>query len=122
MSFLIWKTICDFIDENYTMDAVWDGGGKYGHYVLRFTKSKKTLCTLYVREKHFGCWVIYGKAEREKYESIKTDISEKARKIYDDAAVYHDGKWIMFDVFDDSIVNDIEKLIAVKKKPNHGKS
>lgn len=45
------------------MDRVWDNGGKYGKYVLRFQKSKKTLCTLYIRDNQLGVWITNGSVE-----------------------------------------------------------
>ncbi|MHA6530781.1 DUF3788 domain-containing protein [Paenibacillus sp. BAC0078] len=115
---IAWDAIADFIDQNYEMDSLWSNGGKYGKYVLRFKKSGKTLCTLYVRDNQFGCWVIFGKAEREKFEKDRVLFSDEVQRIYDAAHVYHDGKWVMLDIYDDHLIEDIQKMIRLKKKPN----
>lgn len=36
-----------FISNNYNVDKVWAKGGKYGKACLRYSKSGKTLCTVY---------------------------------------------------------------------------
>jgi hypothetical protein len=113
-----WNEICDFIHRNYDMESLWDNGGKYGKYVLRFKKAGKTLCTLYVQDNQFGCWIIFGKSERDKFEEKRAIFTDKIRTLYDDTAVYHDGKWVMLEVSDDYLVGDIEKMILIKKKPN----
>ncbi|BCJ94451.1 hypothetical protein acsn021_20200 [Anaerocolumna cellulosilytica] len=113
-----WNAICDFIDQNYNMELFWDNGGKYGKYVLRFKKSGKTLCTLYVKDKQFECWIILGKTERDKFELERNNFMEEIQTIYDATHVYHDGKWVMLEVPDIHLVEDIKKLILIKKKPN----
>ncbi len=116
-----WNALCDFIDQNYEMEALWDNGGKYGEYVVRFKKSGKTLCTLYVRDRHFGCWIIFGKNEREKFENEKSIFTTETQNIYDATAVYHDGKWVMLEVSDEHLMDDIQKMLLIKKKPNKKK-
>ena len=37
---------------------------------------------------------------------------------YDEAAVYHDGKWVMFEPKDSSEFDQYMKLLAIKRKPN----
>lgn len=110
-----WNKICDFIDRNYDTRLFWDNGGKYGKYVLRFKKGGKTLCTLYVRDIKFGCWIIFGQTERDKFERSRDAFSEEIKNIYDATDNYHDGKWIMLEVSDDHLVQDIEKMLIIKK-------
>jgi len=44
-------------------------------------------------------------------------FSEAIRKIYDNTHQYHDGKWIMIDVVNETYLPEIQKLIMIKKKP-----
>ena len=113
-----WNKICDFIGQNYDMESLWDKGGKYGKYVLRFKKGGKTLCTLYVRDDQFGCWIILGQNERDRFEKSRDDFTDEFQNIYNAANVFRDGKWIMIEVSDDHLVDDIKKMLMIKKKPN----
>lgn len=117
-AFAAWMKICDFIDQNYETELLWGSGGKYGKYVLRFKNGAKTLCTLYVRENQFGCWVILGQVERDRFEESRAAFSYEIRNIYDTTPVFHDGKWVMLEISDDHLSNDIIKMILIKKKPN----
>ena len=37
---------------------------------------------------------------------------------YDEAKIYHDGKWVMFEPTDTAVLDDYIKLLAIKRKPN----
>ncbi len=65
--------------------------------------------------------VIFGKAEREKFEAEREGYSETVQMLYDDATTYHDGKWIMFELIDTALFADIEKLLRIKRKANKNK-
>lgn len=117
-AFTAWESICDSINENYNMETIWNKGGKGGIYEYKFRKSNRTLCTFYVREKQFGFMIIFGKNEREQFELTREVFSKDIQDIYDKATTYHDGKWIMIEVLDNSLLEDIKKMILIKKKPN----
>ncbi len=107
-----------FITDNYNVNKVWAKGGKYGNACLRYSKSGKTLCTVYLREKQLGIWVILGKEERNRFEAQKEQFSAEVREKYDCTQTFHDGKWLMFDVEDDSLSEEIQLLLEIKKKSN----
>lgn len=61
--------------------------------------------------------IIFGKAEREKFESNKT-FSNYVVNTYNDAKVYYDGKWVMFSLPNKDLENDFLAMLAIKRKPN----
>ncbi|MEO5178700.1 DUF3788 family protein, partial [Bacteroides ovatus] len=52
------------------------------------------------------------------FESMREMFSNAAQKIYDETTTFHDGKWLMFELKDTSLFNDIERLLSIKRKPN----
>lgn len=114
----LWFRLCMAIDEKYEMECIWNSGGKAWTYEYKYRRGGKTLCALYAREKCIGFMIILGKAEREKFEAHRAEFGEAVQKIYDDAAAYHDGKWIMFMPQDVSMFPDFMKLLEIKRKPN----
>lgn len=116
--FKIWCNINDFIKTNYNIDFLWDKGGKSGVYELKYRKSGKTLCALYPREQEIRVLVIFGKVEREKFEASRADFSKNINDFYDSTHQYHDGKWLYINLVNSELVEDIKKLILIKKKPN----
>lgn len=113
-----WDQIIKYVDNNYVMDILWEKGRKDYIYEMKFRKSGKTLCALYPKTGSFGFMVIYGKLEREKFEEQKAEFSKYINDLYDEATTYHDGKWIMVDVKDITYIEDMKKMLIIKKKPN----
>ena len=112
-----------YIRFNYVMDEIWTPGtntGKLSAYQneLKFRRGGKTLVTLYARDGFFKVVLILGKDERVKFEERKSEFSDAIRKIYDDTHTYHDGKWLGIDVFDNTLIDDIIRLLRMKRKPN----
>ena len=114
----IWDKLCALVDEKYDMDRLWDKGGKAWTYEYKYRRGGKTLCALYARENSVGFMIIFGKAERLKFESDRENYSKEVQKIYDEAQTYHDGKWMMFEPSDTSLFSDFTELLKIKRKPN----
>ena len=114
------EKLAGHIRFNYIMDELWEEGNPtHKHYNnLRFRRGGKTLITLCLREGYFIACVVLGKDEREKFDEQRGAFNEVTRKEYDDAKTYHDGKWLGFDVYDDSLIDDIIRLLHIKRKPN----
>lgn len=114
----IFYKIVDEITLLYDMDQAWNNGGKKWTYEYKFRKSGKTLCAFYFKENMLGFMIIFGKAERTKVEEIRNELSSDILETYDNAQTFHDGKWVMFNITDYSMIEDFKKLLFIKKKPN----
>jgi len=86
-------------------------------YEFKFSKGRKTFCGFYFAEDKLGLTIIFGKDERKKVEEIRSELSSQALEIYDGEEPYHDGKWVLFELEDLSLVEDIKKLLLLKRKP-----
>ena len=115
--FEVWQELCSAIDEKYEMERLWNTGGKNWTYEYKYRRGGKTLCCLYAKSKCIGFMIIFGKEERTKIEDIRSTLSEPVCRRFDEAKIYHDGKWVMFEPIDTSEFDDYMKLLA-KKKPN----
>lgn len=102
-----------FMRGKYRLDEVGDGKDE-----LKFRQGKKTILTVYVREDQFDFMIIFGRAERELFESRRDEFPAWVREVYDGARTYHDGKWMMFGVSTVGQLEDIKPLILMKKRPN----
>lgn len=115
----IFYDIVDVITLLYDMDQTWNNGGKKWAYEYKFRKSGKTLCAFYFKENILGFMIIFGKDERTKVEEIRNELSTDVLKTYDNAQTFHDGKWVMFNITDISILEDLKKLLFIKRKPKN---
>lgn len=116
--FALWQSITAAIDEKYEMDRLWDKGYREWIYEYKYRRGGKTLVTLYAKEQTIGLQIIFGKDERAKVEANRGALSPAVLRAYDEAHVYHDGKWVMFFPKDDSMLEDLLKLMALKRRPN----
>lgn len=114
----VWTNLCAAIDEKYDMECLWNSGGKAWDYEYKYRHGGKTLCALYAREGCVGFMLIFGKAEREKFEDARMEFSKEVRRVYDEAKTYHDGKWMMFLLEDAAMFADYMRLLAIKRRPN----
>lgn len=114
----LWQGLLTRLDRLYNMECLWDRGGKAWTYAYKYRRGGKTLCALYARENCFGFMIIFGKTEREKFEADRASYSKAVQQVYDTAATYHDGKWMMFELTDTSLFQDLERLLTIKRRPN----
>ena len=110
----LWTSLHQLIEQKYNMEQMWNHGGKKWTYEYKYRRGGKTLCALYAKEQTIGFMVILGKDERTKFESMREMFSNAAQKIYDETTTFHDGKWLMFELKDTSLFNDIERLLSIE--------
>jgi hypothetical protein len=119
-AYVFWKRIAHMIELKYqnVFSPEWLFGGKKHGWSLRYKKGK-SFCTLIPEKNRFALLIVFGAEERGKVETIRHELSVRTRKDYDEATTYHDGKWLRFTVDADDIVDDVERLLAVKRKPKN---
>ena len=109
------EIVC-FIRGKYALDEV--AGKYYDLGCLRFRQGKRTILSINFLEDRYDIQVIFGKKEREKFESQREEFSQITKEIYDSSKTFHDGKWMMFPVTNVEQFEDVKKLVMIKKKPN----
>ena len=115
-----WEKLVGHIRYYYEIDEIWaEGKPTHKHYnLLFFKRSGKPLVTLCLREGFFLVSITFGGKEREEFEKQREAFGDAVCKEYDEAETLHDGKWLGFEVRDDTIIEDIIKLLKIKRKPN----
>lgn len=116
--YTLWQKLVEMIEENYETERLWGRGGKDWDYEYKYRRGGKTLCALYAKPNALGLMIIFGKAEREKFEELRDELSKDVCDVYDRAKTHHDGKWVMFEPTDAFVFPDYLKLLAVKRRPN----
>ena len=115
-----WTRVSKMISQSYpdVFTPEWLFGGKKHGWSLRYKKSK-SFCTLIPEKNRFVLVIVFGAADRSKVETIRHELSVRIRKAYDEAPTYHDGKWLLVSVDSEDIVADVERLLAVKRRPKN---
>lgn len=114
------EKLIGYIRCNYEMDENWaEGKPTHKHFNNLFIKrSGKALMSMHLRDGFFIVSVTLGGKEREKFEEQRALFGEVICNEYDAAETLHDGKWLGFEIRDDSLVDDIIRLMQIKRKPN----
>lgn len=117
-----WKRVAGLIEESYpnVFAPEWLFGGKKHGWSLRYKKNKP-LCTFIPDRGRFLLLIVFGAEERKSVESVRERLSAQTRKEYDDAVVYHDGKWVVLTIDSAVAVEDARLLLSLKRKPKTGK-
>jgi hypothetical protein len=102
-----------FMRGEYLLDEIGNGKNE-----VKFRHGKKTILTVYIQEDRLDFLIVFGQKEREEYAKISDTFSDNVRNIYDSTKTFHDGKWMMFHITDLKILDEMKKLIYIKKKPN----
>lgn len=102
-----------FMRGKYRLDEIGDGKDE-----LKFKQGQKTILTVYTHEDKFTFLIIFGRKEREVFEAQMDSFSDYIRDYYNNAKTYHDGKWMFIDVATAEQLDEVKKLIEIKKKPN----
>ncbi len=113
-----WKQVRNLIEQIYPniFAPEWLFGGKKHGWTLRYKKSR-SFCTLIPEKNRFALLIVFGAAERTKVEAIKDTLLASIQKKYDEAKTYHDGKWVLLTINSENIIEDVIKLLEIKRKP-----
>ncbi|MCL2002406.1 MAG: DUF3788 family protein [Oscillospiraceae bacterium] len=105
-----------FMRGKYRLDEV--PGKYYDIDCLKFRQGKKTVLSINIHEDHYDFQIIFGKAEREKFEARRGEFPPAIQALYDEAHTYHDGKWMLIRVDNLDMLETVKQMIMIKKKPN----
>lgn len=108
--------IVKFMRGKYRLDEV--AGMFYDIPCIKFRQGKKTVVSINLYGDHYVFQIILGKAERERFETIRHEFPVEIQELYDGEKTLHDGKWLFLRVDNVRDFEVIKKLIIIKKKPN----
>jgi hypothetical protein len=113
-----WAELARFIAAAYprTFTPEWLFGGQKHGWTLRY-KTSKSFCTFVPERGRFKVLLVFGAAEREKVEQVLPELASHVREDYANSHTYHDGRWVLVTVGSAQVVADIERLLAIKRRP-----
>lgn len=111
----LWQELTRFLADNYPVEGEWTFGGKKYGWSLRYRKSGKTLVTLYPEKSKFIAQIVLGQAEVAQALALK--LGKNVRTILQQTPQLHDGRWLFINANSKQDVQDIQKLLQIKRKP-----
>lgn len=113
------ESLLKYLNSNYDFSEEIVSGGKKNGVMIRYRKSGKTLVNIFPEKKALAIVLVYGKKEVEVFEQEKTSFNPLLVNIFDNTEQLHDGRWMLIPLQDDSYLEDIKRMITIKKKPKN---
>lgn len=111
-----WEKLRRFLTENYDIVPEMIFDKKHG-WDVRYRKSGKTLITLTPEKGAVRILIVLGREESAKALSMRKQLSPKMYGLILKTKQLHDGRWLWIRLFQTQDVEDIEKLLPIKRKP-----
>jgi len=112
-----WTELRQFIEDNYDFvpETVFDGA-KYG-WTVRYRRSGKTLCSLFPEKGGFTVLVVLGRKEAKTALSMRDELNSRVNELLGNTEQLHDGRWLWIRMLAMNDVDDVKKLLQMKRKP-----
>jgi hypothetical protein len=112
-TYTMWKAIAGFTREVYPeATELWSYAGSKSGWHLRLKDKKKVIVYLLPRDKFFKTSFVFGHKATEQI--VESNIAESIKETLKAARVYAEGRGVVVEVREDSVLNDVEQLISIK--------
>ncbi len=113
-----WRELQGWIDENYpgVFTPEWLHAGKKRGWSLRYKKTR-AFCTLLPEYRRFSVVIVFGSAERDKFEERRYTWRPRLVDLYDQAKSYPDGKFLTLPVSTADDLQEVMDLLTMKRPP-----
>jgi hypothetical protein len=111
----LWESLATYIDEAYGIEPAFVPATKSYGWEVRYRKGGKTLLSLTPDQGRFTALVVLGEKETEAARELA--LGNNARRVFEEARQLRDGRWLFVGVESERDVEDLEMLLAVKRRP-----
>lgn len=112
-----WTALRRYIAETYKIEGELKiGSAKYGWF-LTFRKGGRPLCDMFPENGAFTALVVLGGKETSQAKTMLDSFGPTVRACLETSPMFHDGCWLWIRVQDPRDVEDIQRLLLLKRKP-----
>ena len=113
-----WCELQSWIDVNYpgVFTPEWLNGGRKRGWSLRYKKTR-AFCTFLPEYRRFSMVIVFGGAEREKFEERRYAWRSPLVELYDQARTYPDGKFLTLPISTADDRQEAMELLMMKRPP-----
>jgi hypothetical protein len=111
----LWDSLTAALDEAYGIEPAFVPPSKSYGWDVKYRKGGRTLVSLTPDRGAFTALVVLGAKEVEAAEDV--ELGEHVRAVFDEAAQYHDGRWLFVRVESERDVEDVLALLRLKRRP-----
>jgi hypothetical protein len=113
-----WRELQGWIGENYpgVFTPEWLNGGKKRGWSLRYKKTR-AFCTFLPEYSRLWIIIVFGSAERQKFEERRYTWRSQLIELYDESKTYPDGKFLTLPISTADDRQEVMELLAMKRPP-----
>lgn len=117
----LWNELCSFLESRYAVapKLEYSKCSMQKGWNVKYKKSSKSICTLYPMEGYFIVLIVIGQKEQTEAELIIPSCSSYTRQLFSKTPFSLGGKWLMIEVTQRAVLEDVLKLIQVRVKPKN---
>jgi hypothetical protein len=111
-----WIDIQKFIVDNYNAkrQICYSRCSAMPGWNVKYKKGSKAICTLYPREDYYAILIVLNSIDIEWFKGIRANFTDHVLNRYDNSGMMNGTKWVMLDITDDAILNDVKSIIKLK--------
>jgi hypothetical protein len=117
----IWDDLIVYIEETYQVkpQTAYSGCTAQPGWNVKYRKSGKSLCTLYPMQNFFIALVVVGAKEEVEVEATieAGEFTVYIKELYQKTPFSAMGRWLMIEVKDSEVLDDVKRLIEIRVKP-----
>lgn len=118
---LVWSELLSYIAAAYQVRPKFSFSkcSAQPGWNVKYQKSGKSLCTLYPMEGFFIALVVVGAKEEETVELALGTFTPYVQNLYRETSFSCGGRWLMIEVRDQSVLDDVMSLMAIRVRPRN---
>lgn len=110
-----WQEFQNFITTNYQAKPKYEYSGcSIPGWNIKYRKSGRALCTVYPMEGYFTVLVVIMESRQEEFEQLLPSLHSEIKRIYQNTEFGIGQKWLLIDVTNQSILEDVKKCIQFR--------
>ncbi len=113
----LWDTFHTRLQEQYQVQpsASYSKCAGQPGWNVKYQKGGKSLCTLYPMEGYFIALVVMGAKEEAEAALLMPHATQYVRELYERTPFSCGGRWLMLHVTDEAVLEDVLRLIAIRR-------
>lgn len=120
---VLWDELIEFIESTYNVmpQREYSRCSEAPGWNIKYRKSGRSICTLYPQKNKFECLITIGRKESAEMEFVLPLCCDYIQKLYANAGGLNGAKWLMCEVKDREIFENVKNLILLRTKPKTDK-
>lgn len=114
----LWNELCLFLENTFAVlpKVEYSKCSMQKGWNVKYKMGSRSLCTLYPMNGYFIVLIVIGEKEQMEAELIIQTCSEYTKKLFSETVSSLGGRWLMIEVKDKMVLDDVKELILVRAK------